>query len=302
MDISVLLLTYNHEPYVGEAVDSVCAQDFEGSWELVIADDCSVDGTLSVIADRAENMPRGAGVRVLSSEVNLGMQANLRRGIEACSGRLVALLEGDDLWTCAQKLRMQHAVLHGDPSLSASAHHTSVLSLDASGQWSPSDGTAARVAAGQLDLVDVLMGRSPHASSLVFRSDLLPSTPTWFDTIQMADWPMAALLATRGPIAVDGALMSAYRKGVGMHSTQSRAVRWERTVECCEAIVHNMPMPDGLADLALSRAFGMDALSLVLARRPAPAAYAVWRWSMHLVRYGVASVWRSAAGLYGQSR
>lgn len=302
MDISVLLLTYNHEPYVAEAMDSVCAQDFAGSWELVVADDCSMDGTLSVIVDKAENMPRGADVRVLSSEVNLGMQANLRRGIEACSGRLVALLEGDDLWTCAQKLRIQHGVMCGDPSLSASAHLTSLLSLDASGRWSSSDGTAARVAAGQLDLADVLMRRSPHASSLVFRRDLLRSTPTWFDTIHMADWPMAALLAARGPIAVDGAMMSAYRKGVGMHSTQSRVVRWQRTVECCEAMVHNIPMPDGLADLALSRAFGMYALALVLARRPAPAASAVWRWARHLVRYGVAIVQRSTAGPLGRSR
>ena len=43
--VSVCMFTYNHGDYLKEAVESVLDQDFEGSFELVIADDCSTDGS-----------------------------------------------------------------------------------------------------------------------------------------------------------------------------------------------------------------------------------------------------------------
>ena len=47
--MSVLLLTYNHEPFLAEAIEGVLAQKTDFPFELVIADDCSTDGTREVI-------------------------------------------------------------------------------------------------------------------------------------------------------------------------------------------------------------------------------------------------------------
>jgi glycosyltransferase involved in cell wall biosynthesis len=98
---------YNAAPYLGEAVESVLAQDYEPI-ELIVVDDGSTDGT----ADVARSFPR---VRVIQQE-NGGNGAARNRAVENASGELYAFLDADDRFTPG-KLTLQKAALDADPGL-----------------------------------------------------------------------------------------------------------------------------------------------------------------------------------------
>ena len=89
--VTVLITTFNHEPFVAESLESVLGQTFR-DFEIVIADDGSRDGTVAT-ARRS-----GGGGARFTDQVHLGYSGNLARGLSACSGDLVAFLSGDDTW------------------------------------------------------------------------------------------------------------------------------------------------------------------------------------------------------------
>ena len=55
--VSVLVLTYNHEKYIAEAVESVLMQRVNFDYEVVIIEDCSTDGTRDIVIDFQKRYP-----------------------------------------------------------------------------------------------------------------------------------------------------------------------------------------------------------------------------------------------------
>jgi glycosyltransferase involved in cell wall biosynthesis len=110
---SILMLTYNHAPYIRDAIEGVLSQETEFAFELVIGEDCSTDGTRSIVTCYQERYPDR--IRVVASEHNVGMHANLRRTRLACRGSFVAFCEGDDYWQDRTKLQRQVDFLAKNP-------------------------------------------------------------------------------------------------------------------------------------------------------------------------------------------
>jgi glycosyltransferase involved in cell wall biosynthesis len=96
--VSVIIPTYNRGWTIGEAVDSVLAQDYR-DFELIVVDDGSADNTSQVL-----DAYRGT-IKVFRQE-NKGVSAARNRGIAEASGRFIAFLDSDDLWL-PQKLSTQ---------------------------------------------------------------------------------------------------------------------------------------------------------------------------------------------------
>src|SRR4051794_24115327 len=113
MKLSVLIATYNQKQYIAQAVRSALMQQTNFDFEVVVADDCSSDGTDVILRElMAENPGR---LRVLFNEKNLGIHGNYRNAWFQCKGQYVALLEGDDYWTAAHKLQRQVDFLDAHP-------------------------------------------------------------------------------------------------------------------------------------------------------------------------------------------
>lgn len=108
--LSILLITYNHERYVSQALDSIVHQSFTGPIELIIADDCSSDRTVEIIKEYEPLYPNFHFIYLDNSQ-NLGITKNYQRSFMACSGEFVAVLEGDDYWISSQKLQRQYDFL-----------------------------------------------------------------------------------------------------------------------------------------------------------------------------------------------
>ena len=112
--VSVCMTTYNHAPYLAQAIEGVLAQRTSFDVELVLSDDCSTDGTAAVCADYAARYPDR--IRLVTGASNVGWRANYRRTFEACRGNYVAYCDGDDFWSDPFKLQKQVDLLESDLS------------------------------------------------------------------------------------------------------------------------------------------------------------------------------------------
>ena len=92
--VSVIVTTYNHEPYLAEALDAILAQQCNFGVEIVVGEDCSSDGTLGVCKKFAEQYPDAINL-IVSSE-NIGWRANYHRCVEAARGKYITFCDGDD--------------------------------------------------------------------------------------------------------------------------------------------------------------------------------------------------------------
>lgn len=88
--VSVIIPTYNCEPYIAETINSVLGQTL-GNLELIIVDDGSTDRTREIVESF------GSAVRLLS-QANSGVCAARNYGIREAAGRYVCLMDHDDYW------------------------------------------------------------------------------------------------------------------------------------------------------------------------------------------------------------
>lgn len=110
--VSVVMITYNHVPYIARAVECVLQQRADFPFELVIGEDCSRDGTARIVQEYAKR--NRAVIRVITSAGNVGAKQNSLRCMAACRGAYVAFCEGDDFWQSPDKLRKQVKELESD--------------------------------------------------------------------------------------------------------------------------------------------------------------------------------------------
>jgi Glycosyl transferase family 2 len=113
--VSVVMITYNHEHYLPNAIEGVLQQKTDFQVELIIGEDCSPDRTRDLALAYQARFPRS--IRVLASERNVGMHKNHQRVISAARGKYIAFCEGDDFWHRADKLQMQVQYLEEDPAI-----------------------------------------------------------------------------------------------------------------------------------------------------------------------------------------
>src|SRR5918994_3606750 len=104
MKVSALIITYDHERYIADAIDGALRQETNFDYEIVISEDCSTDETRAIVREYAADHPR---IRARYSPRNLGAAQNFVHGYRACRGEYIAVLEGDDYWTSPKKLQKQ---------------------------------------------------------------------------------------------------------------------------------------------------------------------------------------------------
>lgn len=113
--VSVQMITYNHAPYIGQAIEGVLQQKTVYPFELVIGEDCSTDSTRKIALDYQKKHARI--IRVITSGLNVGAKRNEWRVHRASRGRYVAFCEGDDYWHHPYKLQRQIDYLEAHPDI-----------------------------------------------------------------------------------------------------------------------------------------------------------------------------------------
>ena len=113
--VSVQMSTYNHEPYISQAIEGVLMQEINFRIELVIGEDCSMDRTREIVL--AYQRKRPDIIRVVAWDKNTGCRRNSRKVNELLRGKYFAFCNGDDCWTHPKKLQMQVDIMEADPEV-----------------------------------------------------------------------------------------------------------------------------------------------------------------------------------------
>lgn len=111
--VSVKMITYNHAPYIAQAIEGVLQQKTNFPFELVIGEDCSNDGTREIVFEYQKRYPDI--IRVITSDTNVGMHKNSYRTTKACRRKYIAYCEGDDYWHHPCKLQKQADYMESHP-------------------------------------------------------------------------------------------------------------------------------------------------------------------------------------------
>lgn len=202
--VSVCMITYNHEKYIEQAINSVFSQITNFPVELVIGEDSSTDSTADII--RKYEGGGKCAVRARYNNPNIGMQANFLRTLSECNGDYIALLEGDDYWTDPKKLQRQVDFLDANPEFAICFHPVDVLEH---GVIVPDSRT--------FDVPDVTTikhladGNYMHTCSVVFRAKLFDTFPESFLQSSVGDYFLHMLNARYGYIKKLSQIMGVYR-------------------------------------------------------------------------------------------
>ena len=123
MSVSVAIWTCNQEQFIGEAIESALAQNYP-EIEIVVADDSSDDSTPELVSDYARRYPDR--VRPLLHRGPRSIVANVNRALAACTGELVAPLDGDDFFLPG-KICAQARAFAEHPDIAISRHPVQVV-------------------------------------------------------------------------------------------------------------------------------------------------------------------------------
>ncbi len=106
--VSIRCITYNHEPYIDQALDGFLMQKTTFPFEIIIHDDASTDKTADVIREYEIKFPKIIKPIYETANQYSKHDGSLARIVDSVlKGKYVAFCEGDDYWINENKLQMQ---------------------------------------------------------------------------------------------------------------------------------------------------------------------------------------------------
>lgn len=213
--VSILMVTYNHAPYIAQAIRSCLSQQTSFPFELVICDDASTDGTDQIVRDFAA---QDARVHYLRQPVNGRGANNYLDGLGHVRSRYIAFCEGDDYWSSPHKLEKQVRFLEANPDFSVACHKVEMRfehrSDDAPKQYVYKDCSVGdeRMRQGIFHADEAIANYYFQTSSFVFRWRFREGLPAWFRKWMMFDHALMMLHAAEGKIKYFDEAMSVWRR------------------------------------------------------------------------------------------
>jgi len=245
--LSVLLVTYNQERYIGQALRSLFGQIIDGPVEVIVADDASSDRTLDIIADHEGRDPRFR-FTYLDHSANLGITRNYERGFAACTGEYVAVLEGDDYWVSPRKLQRQYDFLEAHWECDLCAVNYFIYEeerAEFTPRITPGDGHRFLGARNQ-----IAENLASNFSTCMYRREALEALPAGLFDATSYDWIVNICIARTSLIGFLEEPMSVYRLHAGGV--------WTRTSypDQLRAQLDAIPAYDALTDHVYHSEFG----------------------------------------------
>ena len=258
--VSVVMLTYRHEQYVRQAVESVLSQDLV-DLEVIIGDDASPDGTAAILRELAS---RDSRVTLVLRDHNLGPQANFADVWSRARGEFIAVLEGDDSWTDDTKLTRQVEALRSTPAATLCFHRVS--SEDAAG--APAPGSWPPPGAASFTLKRLVRGNFLATCSVMYRAGVVPSLPAFFRDLIMNDWPLHLMHTYSGGLVFVDRDMATYRYHPGgLWSGKAAAGRFLESARTLNHVARFSGPPPLVAGAIRRRARRLAATSALLGIR-----------------------------------
>lgn len=224
MKINVVVLTFNHQEYLQQALDGIDCQEIDADIEIIIHDDASSDATAEIIKTFS-TQTRHSVKYILQKSNKVKSNISIASDIwPYCTGDYVAICDGDDYWCNPKKLATQIDMLKQLPEVDVCFHPATLLNdkLNGETQLTGHYGDAP-VLINLESVIDGDGGFMPTCS-LLFRAKVIKNLPRWFFKYNMAgDYFLQVLGALSGGALYLPNVMSVYRTGHTTSFSEQRA-------------------------------------------------------------------------------
>ena len=209
--VSVCCLAYNHATYIRQCLDSLVNQETNFSFEILIHDDCSTDGTTEIIREYESQYPDVIKpIYEVENQYSKGIPVgSFAWNFPRAKGKYIAMCECDDYWTDSHKLQKQFDFMESHPEHSLCCHaHINVYP----------DGTSTELHRYSTDveicpIKDIIMigGGFMATNSMFFVTEYILPYPEWAVNAPVGDAAWNLILSYKGKVGYLNEVMSAYR-------------------------------------------------------------------------------------------
>lgn len=232
--VSVFMMTYNHKKYLIDALESILKQKTSFSYEVVVGDDCSNDGTRELLLEYAIKYRNI--FKLIFYPQKVGAALNQQWVMKKCSSEYVAVCEGDDYWTNDNKLQIQVDFLSKNSAFVMCCHRSYLVKGKKRTESSPIVGSNI------LNLASLAEKNCIYTASVVFRNIFNGNLPLWVAESPAGDYVIWMLLAQHGDIYIMSDVMSAYRINSGVwtsQNTENAYGKWVKVLKLLESYFKN---------------------------------------------------------------
>ena len=230
--VSICCITYNHENYISQAIESFLGQKTNFEFEILIHDDASTDKTAEKIKYYAEKYPNIVKpILQTENQYSKGLSISSidpKYNYSRAKGKYIALCEGDDFWISEHKLQQQVDYMESNDDCTLCFHNAIIVNeggiivkdsfLPKNDFYSPYfNDTDSIYTTDQMILLDFI-----PTNSLFFRSSYLAEYGEFIDNKKYVcgDLPTRLFFSSKGYTYYFKEKMSAYRRGVPGSASQ----------------------------------------------------------------------------------
>lgn len=233
--VAVEMITYNHQDYIKQAIESVLMQKTNFRYKIIICEDCSTDNTAKICQRYKDRFPDKIDLHL--SKKNLGVELNsekLHNESFSSGAKYIACLEGDDYWTDTNKLQNQVDFLEANTDYAISFHRVYELVQGKSRVISTLNTSEQEET---YTVEDLAKENFIHTPSVVFRNGLI-NLPEWFYDSPVGDYPIHMLNARHGKIKYFPQPMAVYRRhSGGIWSLQIRKTQFQKWIKVLDFLL-----------------------------------------------------------------
>ena len=200
--VTVLMLVYNAEKYIREAIESILNQTFRDFELLILLDSKTSDSSENIIKTYVDKR-----IRLVENEKSMGLSELRNKGLRLARGEYVAIMDADDI-SYPNRLEMQYEYMEKNPDVGIVASWNDVI--DGGGKvvesWRPHRSSE--------DIYYFLNFRNCLAHcSILLRKDLVVRSGGYDETMRLSE---------------DYALYSRVSKIARISQIQELLVKWRR--------------------------------------------------------------------------
>jgi glycosyltransferase involved in cell wall biosynthesis len=121
--VSVLVLAFNHEKYIVDAIEGFINQETTFPYEVIIHEDASTDKTARIIEEYRVKYPNIIKpIYQKENQYSKCININDEHMLPLAKGKYIALCDGDDYWTDSHKLQKQYDAMENNPGCTMCLH------------------------------------------------------------------------------------------------------------------------------------------------------------------------------------
>lgn len=207
--VSVRCAVYNHAPYLRQCLDGFIMQRTTFTFEVIVHDDASTDGSADIIKEYAEKYPQI--IKPYYETVNQysidekAMNAQINKRL---TGKYVAICEGDDFWTDPKKLQKQVDFLEDHPDYSLCFHAVHYVALGKIVKNNKVYSYNRQISTEEIIKKGGYFCATP---SLVFRNKYYQTKEKFQQIADVGDFPLQINLSIKGKVYYFASIMGCYR-------------------------------------------------------------------------------------------